>query len=76
MVIIDLDEGRRRELISAALFYLVGAIVTAVAPNLAILVIGRFVYGIGIGLVMYCMPCSFRFYFETLKTAKLILYNH
>ncbi|XP_020973802.1 D-xylose-proton symporter-like 2 isoform X2 [Arachis ipaensis] len=45
--------GRRRELVSAALLYLVGALVTALAPNLPILVIGRFVYGIGIGLAGY-----------------------
>lgn len=38
-------------MISAALFYLVGALVTAVAPVLAVMVIGRIIYGIGIGLV-------------------------
>ncbi|XP_024021020.1 D-xylose-proton symporter-like 2 [Morus notabilis] len=48
--------GRRRELISAALFYLFGAIITTVASNLAIMVIGRFVYGIGIGLAMHAAP--------------------
>lgn len=37
----------------AALLYLVGAIVTAVAPDLAIMIIGRFVFGIGIGLVSF-----------------------
>ena len=36
----------------AALLYLLGALVTAVAPNLPVMVIGRLVYGIGIGLVM------------------------
>ena len=46
-----LIEGRRKELILAALLYLVGALVTAVAPNFVIMVIGRFVFGIGIGLV-------------------------
>ncbi|KAL5568224.1 hypothetical protein UlMin_024799 [Ulmus minor] len=48
--------GRRRELISSALIYLVGALVTAVAPNLAIMVTGRLVYGIGIGLAMHAAP--------------------
>ncbi|KAL1362393.1 hypothetical protein HN51_010661 [Arachis hypogaea] len=48
--------GRRRELVSAALLYLVGALVTALAPNLPILVIGRFIYGIGIGLAMHAAP--------------------
>ncbi|XLU71333.1 hypothetical protein S245_030386, partial [Arachis hypogaea] len=48
--------GRRRKLVSAALLYLVGALVIALAPNLPILVIGRFVYGIGIGLAMHAAP--------------------
>lgn len=45
--------GRRRELITAAIMYLVGALVTAFAPDLVVMVIGRLVYGIGIGLVIY-----------------------
>ncbi|KAJ9678499.1 hypothetical protein PVL29_020630 [Vitis rotundifolia] len=48
--------GRRRELILAALLYLVGALVTAVAPSFVIMVIGRFVFGIGIGLAMHAAP--------------------
>ncbi|XP_034710873.1 D-xylose-proton symporter-like 2 isoform X2 [Vitis riparia] len=48
--------GRRRELILAALLYLVGALVTAVAPSFVIMVIGRFVFGIGIGLSMHAAP--------------------
>lgn len=48
--------GRRRELILAALLYLVGALVTAVAPDLVIMVIGRIVFGIGIGLAMHAAP--------------------
>lgn len=39
----------------AAILYIVGALVTAVAPDLAIMVIGRFVFGIGIGLVIHVM---------------------
>ncbi|XVE90464.1 hypothetical protein DITRI_Ditri20bG0080000 [Diplodiscus trichospermus] len=48
--------GRRRELITAAILYLVGALVTAISPNLVVMVIGRFVYGIGIGLAMHSAP--------------------
>ncbi|XVF41665.1 hypothetical protein PTKIN_Ptkin01aG0298000 [Pterospermum kingtungense] len=48
--------GRRRELITASILYLVGALVTALSPNLAVMVIGRFVYGIGIGLAMHSAP--------------------
>lgn len=50
--------GRRRELISAAVLYLVGAVVTGVAPNFVIMVTGRFIYGIAIGLVMRNMLLS------------------
>ncbi|XP_034205622.1 D-xylose-proton symporter-like 2 isoform X2 [Prunus dulcis] len=48
--------GRRRELISAAILYLLGALVTALAPDLPVMVIGRFVFGIGIGLAMHAAP--------------------
>lgn len=48
--------GRRRELILSSLLYLVGALVTAIAPNFPIMVIGRFVFGIGIGLAMHAAP--------------------
>lgn len=48
--------GRRRELILSALFYLVGALITSLAPNFPIMVIGRLVFGIGIGLAMHAAP--------------------
>ncbi|GMP25216.1 hypothetical protein CsSME_00002187 [Camellia sinensis var. sinensis] len=48
--------GRRRELMVAAVLYLVGALVTALTPNFVIMVIGRLVFGIGIGLAMHAAP--------------------
>ncbi|KAL0317871.1 UNVERIFIED_CONTAM: D-xylose-proton symporter-like 2 [Sesamum angustifolium] len=48
--------GRRRELILSSSMYLIGALVTALAPNFVIMVIGRFIYGIGIGLAMHAAP--------------------
>ncbi|KAK7258149.1 hypothetical protein RIF29_32634 [Crotalaria pallida] len=48
--------GRKRELIAAALAYLVGALVTAVAPDFPLLVVGRVVFGLGIGLAMHAAP--------------------
>ncbi|XP_020215436.1 D-xylose-proton symporter-like 2 [Cajanus cajan] len=48
--------GRRRELIVTALLYLVGALVTAFAPNFPVLVLGRLLFGIGIGLAMHAAP--------------------
>lgn len=46
-----INVGRRRELILSSLLYLIGALLTALAPYFAVLVIGRFIYGFGIGLV-------------------------
>ncbi|KAH9607342.1 hypothetical protein KSS87_020130 [Heliosperma pusillum] len=48
--------GRRKELMAAAVIYFVGALVTAVAPNYLLMVIGRFIFGIGIGLAMHAAP--------------------
>lgn len=48
--------GRRRELIAAAALYILGGIITGSAPNLAILIIGRLLYGTGIGLAMHGAP--------------------
>ncbi|KAG4979295.1 hypothetical protein JHK82_032543 [Glycine max] len=45
--------GRRKELIGSAVVYLVGALVTALAPNFPVLVLGRLVFGTGIGLAGY-----------------------
>lgn len=49
--VLNLHEGRRGELLIAAALYLLGGSVTAYAPGLAILLIGRLLYGLGIGLV-------------------------
>ncbi|CAN6486498.1 unnamed protein product [Victoria cruziana] len=48
--------GRRRELIVSSTFYIIGALITALAPDFAILVIGRLIYGVGIGLTMHAAP--------------------
>ncbi|URE45670.1 Sugar transporter [Musa troglodytarum] len=48
--------GRRRELIAAAALYLVGGLVMGCAPDLVVLIIGRLIYGIGIGMAMHGAP--------------------
>jgi MFS family permease len=48
--------GRRKELILAALLYLVGALVTALAPTYSVLIIGRVIYGVSVGLAMHAAP--------------------
>ncbi|XP_008681530.1 D-xylose-proton symporter-like 3, chloroplastic isoform X1 [Zea mays] len=47
--------GRRIELVTAAALYILGALVTGFAPNFVALIIGRVLYGIGIGLGMICL---------------------
>lgn len=48
-----MHEGRRRELIIAALLYVLGGSLTAYAPDLSVLLVGRLLYGLGIGLVSF-----------------------
>ncbi|KAI3471302.1 hypothetical protein Pfo_027965 [Paulownia fortunei] len=48
--------GRRKELVLSSVMYLVGALATALAPTFVVMVIGRFIYGIGIGLAMHAAP--------------------
>nr|GLL27400.1 D-xylose-proton symporter-like 3, chloroplastic isoform X1 [Ipomoea trifida] len=45
--------GRRRELIIAAILYALGGALTASASGLTVLLIGRLIYGLGIGLMGY-----------------------
>ncbi|KAL8140326.1 hypothetical protein V2J09_006347 [Rumex salicifolius] len=48
--------GRRRELIIASILYALGGLVTAYAPGLEVLLAGRLLYGLGIGLAMHGAP--------------------
>lgn len=55
----DIHAGRKRELIIASLLYFTGGLMTAYAPELGVLLIGRLLYGLGIGMVIIlCFPCS------------------
>lgn len=48
--------GRRRELIIAAVLYASGGVLTSYAPGLSVLLAGRLLYGLGIGLAMHGAP--------------------
>ncbi|RHN61013.1 putative major facilitator, sugar transporter, major facilitator superfamily [Medicago truncatula] len=48
--------GRKRQLIGAALLYVLGSAITATAPELGVLLAGRLLYGLGIGLAMHGAP--------------------
>lgn len=39
----------------SALLYILGSLVTSVAPDFAVLVVGRLIFGLGIGLVRCVM---------------------
>ena len=55
----------------SAISYLVGALITAFAPVFVVMVIGRFIYGIGIGLVIYSFY-SLSVYYKS----HLLFYSH
>ncbi|PQM43148.1 D-xylose-proton symporter-like 3 chloroplastic isoform X2 [Prunus yedoensis var. nudiflora] len=48
--------GRRRELIISSVLYLLGGLITAYAPSLSVLLVGRLLYGLGIGMAMHGAP--------------------
>jgi sugar porter (SP) family MFS transporter len=48
--------GRRHMIILAAIIFGVGAVLTAFTPNLAILIVGRIVVGVGIGIASFISP--------------------
>ncbi|KAG0557091.1 hypothetical protein KC19_11G101500 [Ceratodon purpureus] len=48
--------GRRREIMTAGVMYILGALVTALAPSLVVVVLGRLIFGVGIGLAMHAAP--------------------
>ncbi|KDP42213.1 hypothetical protein JCGZ_02943 [Jatropha curcas] len=48
--------GRNRELIIASALYMLGGLITAYAPELNVLLAGRLLYGLGIGLAMHGAP--------------------
>lgn len=52
-------EGRRRELLIAATLYAIGGLTTAFAPGLEVLLIGRLIYGLGIGWVSVVLSFGF-----------------
>lgn len=48
--------GRRREIITSGVMYILGAVVTALAPSLGVVILGRLLFGVGIGLAMHAAP--------------------
>lgn len=48
--------GRRREIMAAAIAYIAGSLITALAPNLGFVIAGRLIFGVGIGLAMHGAP--------------------
>jgi sugar porter (SP) family MFS transporter len=48
--------GRRHMIMLAAIIFGVGAVLTAFTPNLTILIIGRIIVGVGIGIASFISP--------------------
>lgn len=48
--------GRRHMIILAAIIFLLGALLTALTPNLSILICGRIIVGVGIGIASFISP--------------------
>ena len=48
--------GRRRVILAAALLFVVGALLSALATNLTVLLIGRFLVGLAIGIASMLTP--------------------
>ncbi|MGV7354900.1 MFS transporter, partial [Mycobacterium kansasii] len=48
--------GRKRSTLLADGVFIVGAIVMGLAPDPAVLIVGRFLVGLGIGLASVCAP--------------------
>ena len=46
-------KGRKMELILGAVLYLLGSLITGFAPDLGVLLAGRLLYGLGIGMVSF-----------------------
>lgn len=68
------NEGRRRELILSSVLYFFGALLTALAPNLPIMVVGRFIFGIGIGLVSQLNYLIFIYFLIVTLAYDFVLY--
>lgn len=48
--------GRRLLMIATSAVFLVGVLVTALAPNIVVLIVGRVIVGVGIGVASYLGP--------------------
>ena len=60
-------------MILASVLYILGGLVTGFAPSLNVLIVGRLLYGIGIGLVSLLSPNSY-LYVSLCPSISLILY--
>lgn len=52
----DKDIGRKAELQGASILFLLGTVIQSLSPNLQLVLLGRVVYGLGIGCAMHVAP--------------------
>jgi MFS family permease len=48
--------GRKKTIIVADVFFMGGAVVMAIAPDVGILIVGRFIVGVGVGIAAMVVP--------------------
>jgi SP family myo-inositol transporter-like MFS transporter 13 len=48
--------GRKLTIIIADTFFTAGAVVMAIAPDVYILIVGRFIVGVGVGIAAMVVP--------------------
>jgi SP family myo-inositol transporter-like MFS transporter 13 len=48
--------GRKKTIMIADLFFVAGAFVMAIAPEVGVLIVGRFIVGLGVGVAAMIVP--------------------
>ncbi|APC96777.1 sugar porter family MFS transporter [Francisella frigiditurris] len=67
--------GRKRVMIATSLLFIVGTLVATFAPNIACLVVGRFMLGSAIGIASYAVPLFIAEVAPASKRGSLVLWN-
>ncbi|AJI75146.1 MFS transporter, sugar porter family protein [Francisella philomiragia subsp. philomiragia ATCC 25015] len=67
--------GRKRVMIATSLLFIIGTLIASLAPDIATLVIGRFMLGAAIGVASYAVPLFIAEVAPASKRGSLVLWN-
>jgi len=67
--------GRRKMLIAMAVTFMLGTLLSTVAPTVSVLIVGRFIIGIAIGVTSYVAPLFISEMAPAKKRGSLVLLN-